>query len=145
MPSEQQATGWVVLCFGLSLLGPAALWLVAWAERASARPQRLRATVTAWSFLAPATAHLAMFSFGPILFALYLSVHRWSPIEPVQPFVGLANFRAVLTEPLVWISLRNTVLYALYVPVTMALALAVALMLRRSTWCGNGCTTPTSG
>jgi ABC-type sugar transport system permease subunit len=133
LPHEQLATGWVLLCVGLSLLGPAALWLVAWAERASARPQRLRETVTAWSFLAPATAHLAVFSFGPILFALYLSVHRWSPIEPVKPFVGLANFRAVLTDPLVWISLRNTVLYALYVPVTMALALAVALVLRRST------------
>jgi len=122
----------MVLCFGLSLLGPAALWLVAWAERMSARPQRLRETVTAWSFLAPAAAHLAVFSFGPILFALYLSVHRWSPIEPVKPFVGLANFRAVLTDPLVWISLRNTVLYALYVPLTMALALGVALVLRRS-------------
>ena len=133
LPAEQLASGWVVLCFGLALLGPAGLWLLGWAERASARPQRLRETVTAWTFLAPATAHLALFSFGPILFTVYLSVHRWSPIEPVKPFVGLANFRAVLSDPLVWISLRNTVLYALYVPVTMALALGVALVLRRST------------
>jgi ABC-type sugar transport system permease subunit len=132
LPAEQLATGWVVLCFALALLGPAGLWLLGWAERASARPQRLRETLTAWTFLAPATAHLALFSFGPILFTVYLSVHRWSPIEPVKPFVGLANFRAVLSDPLVWISLRNTVLYALYVPVTMALALGVALVLRRS-------------
>ena len=57
---------------------------------------------------------------------LYVSVH-----SAAGPFVGLANFRAVLWDPQVWLSLRNTVLYSLYVPVSMALALAVALVLSR--------------
>ena len=129
LPLETGSGGWLGLTLGLALLGPAALALVRWAEGLRARPRRLRETLTAWGFLAPATAHLAVFSFAPMLFALYLSVHRWSPIEPARPFVGLANFVAIAKDPLVWISLRNTVLYTLHVPVAMALALAVALAL----------------
>ncbi|OLC05943.1 MAG: hypothetical protein AUH42_06540 [Gemmatimonadetes bacterium 13_1_40CM_70_11] len=115
------------------MLGPLTLWALAWAARERRRPQRLRETLTAWGFLAPATAHLALFSFAPILFALVVSLHRWSPLEPVKPFVGLDNFVQVARDPLVWISLRNTALYALQVPVTMALALGVALALHRHT------------
>src|SRR5207247_44392 len=57
----------------------------------------------------------------------------WSLVEPVRPFVGVANFTRMLHDPLVWISLRNTVLYVLYVPVCAGVALALALALRRST------------
>jgi len=131
LPAEQLAGGWGVLTLGLALLGPLAASLAAWAARTAARPRRLRETMTAWGFLAPAALHLAVFSFAPILFALYLSVHRWSLVEPVKPFVGLANFGAMIRDPLVWISLRNTAVYALYVPMTMALALGVALVLNR--------------
>src|SRR5207244_6158373 len=73
---------------------------------------------------------LVVFSLVPLLFAGYLSVHRWSLIEPVRPFVGLENYARLLHDPLVWATLRNTVLYVLYVPVSAALALAVALALR---------------
>jgi multiple sugar transport system permease protein len=100
-------------------------------ERTAARP--LREAATAWGFLAPAGLHLALFSVGPMLFAVYLSVHGSSGgfLEPVRPYVGLTNFWAVLRDPLVWVSLGNAALYALYVPVSMALALAVALVLSR--------------
>jgi len=123
--------GWLALTLGLALLGPLGAWLAAWARREAARPQRLRETVAAWGFLTPAALHLAVFSFAPIAFALYLSVHRWSLVEPVKPFVGLENFTRLVRDPLVWISLRNTALYALSVPVTMAVALALALVLSR--------------
>ncbi|MBI1967796.1 MAG: sugar ABC transporter permease [Gemmatimonadetes bacterium] len=131
LPAEALAGRWLALLVGVALLGPAATWLAVWGVRAAARPQRLRETVTAWGFLAPAVLHLAVFSFGPICFALYLSVHRWGLIEPGRPFVGLANFTAVARDPLVWTSVRNTLVYALYVPVTMAIALGVAVVLNR--------------
>src|SRR3989442_14215941 len=122
------------LTLGLALLGPLAAALAAWGEREAARPQRLRETVAAWGFLTPSVLHLAVFSFAPILFALYLSLHRWSLVDPAKPFVGLANFAAMLRDPLVWISLRNTALYVLYVPVSMTLALGAALALDRRSW-----------
>jgi multiple sugar transport system permease protein len=109
-PGEASTGVWLVVLLGVALVGPLALPALQWTKR----------TATAWAFLAPAGLHLAVFSIGPLLLALNLSAHG-----------GLANVRAVVREPLVWASLRNTALYALYVPVTMALALAVALVLSR--------------
>lgn len=123
--------GWLVLTLALAAIGQLGALLLGWIERSRARPRALRETLAAWGFLAPATLHLAAFSFGPMLFALYLALHRWSPIEPARPFVGLANFVTVVRDPLVWISLRNTLLYTLHVPVAMAIALGMALLLRR--------------
>jgi len=131
LPGETTTGGWLWLCLALAGLSPAVAALRRWLERSRARPQRLRETLTAWGFLAPAAAHLAVFSFAPILFALYLSVHRWSLGESAKPFVGLENFGRVLRDPLVWISLRNTVLFTVQVPITMAIALGLALLLRR--------------
>ena len=115
-PEEGRAGGWMAAAFVLALLGP------------------LGVTGAAWGFLAPSALHLAVFSFAPLAFALYLSVHRWSLIEPVRPFVGLANYARLFHDTLVWTSLRNTVVYVLYVPVSMALALALALVLSGRSW-----------
>ncbi len=132
-PAQATTGGWLPLCLGLAALGPLLMWGLAWAARERANPRRRRETLVAWGFLAPATLHLAVFSLGPIAFALILAVHRWSLVEPVKTFVGLDNFIRLAHDPLVWISLRNTALYAVHVPVTMAIALGVALLLRRHT------------
>jgi len=131
LPLEAIAGSWATLAVALALLGPAAAAVALWGARAAARPRVFRETATAWTFLAPAALHLAVFSAGPMLFAAWLSLHRWSLVDPVRPFVGLANFAALGDDPLVGPSLRNTALYALYVPVTMALALVAALALNR--------------
>lgn len=130
LPGEVEVTAWRIVGLGVALLGPAFAALTGWFSRARARPRARRETLTAWGFLAPATLHLAVFAFAPIGFAAYLALHRWSPIEPVKPFVGLDNFTALARDPLVWISLRNTLLYTLHVPVAMAIALAFALALQ---------------
>lgn len=133
VPDEANAGGWLALTLALALLGPLGVWLIEWFARARTHPRSFHETLTAWGFLAPASLHLAVFSFGPMLFALYLSVHRWNPIEPVQPFVGVDNFVGLARDPLVWVSVRNTLLYTLHVPVAMAIALTIALLLRGRT------------
>jgi ABC-type sugar transport system permease subunit len=75
-----------------------------------------------------------VFTGAPIVFALYLSLHRWSVTEPVHPFVGLANYARLVRDPLVGQSLANAALYVLYVPVSLALALGVALLVNRRSW-----------
>jgi multiple sugar transport system permease protein len=126
LPAEAFTSGWFVPLLALALGGgPLVLRGLRWVERAARRPRELRETATAWGFLAPAALHLGLFSFGSILLAVYLSVHRFGG------GLGPTNFVAGLRDPLVWVSLRNTVLYALYVPVSMAIALAVALVLNR--------------
>ena len=130
-PAESSISVWLAILLGITLVGPLGFAGLHWAEQTTGRP--LRETVTAWGFLAPAGLHLAVFTAAPMLFALYLSVHGSSAgfLEPVRPYVGLANFRAVLGDRLVWASLGTTALYALYVPASMVLALAIALVLSR--------------
>ncbi len=95
------------------------------------RRLRLREALHAWAFLAPSLAHLLLFSIGPILFALYLSFHRWNLVEAQRPFVGLANYRSLLGDAGFGHALVNTALYVLFVPVGMAVALALALLVNR--------------
>ncbi len=84
-------------------------------------------------FVGPSLLHLAIFVLTPIIFAAWLSVHRWDIVVPDKPFAGLQNFAEMARDPTFWNALRNTFVYTLNVPVGMALALAVALVLHRST------------
>jgi multiple sugar transport system permease protein len=66
-----------------------------------------------------------------MLFAAYISLHTWSIVEPVKPFVGLANYTRLLADADFWHALGTSALYTLHVPVSMALALGLALLLNR--------------
>ncbi len=88
---------------------------------------------TAAIFIGPSLLHLAVFVLTPIAFAAWLSVHRWDIVVPQKPFVGLGNFADMAHDPTFWNALRNTFVYSLNVPIGMAVALAVALILHRST------------
>ena len=113
--AEIDAPRWLILLLPCALIGPLAMLLLGWGERTPVRRQR--ETAVAWGFLAPAALHLAVFTIGPALYAIYLA----SP----------ANVRALLRDPLTWITFRNTAVYALYVPVSIVLALGAALALHR--------------
>lgn len=128
-PVEAGPAPWLALLLGLAALGPLTALLAGWTLGAA--PRLRRETVAAWGFLAPSALHLVVFTIGPLLFAVYLSVHRFSPIEPPpRPFIGLAGYAEALESPHVWATLGRTLLYACYVPVCMGLALALALVVR---------------
>lgn len=114
------------LFFGLGLT----LVFMAGTMLAAQRPDRWR-LLTGYAFLAPSFAVLLVFIFVPLLFSLYLSVHQWNVISASKPFVGLDNFKALFGDRLFWRAFVNTVLYTLHVPVGMALALLIAVLLNR--------------
>lgn len=92
---------------------------------------------TALTFLAPSLFHLIVFIFTPIVFAAYLSVHRWDIVVADKPFVGLDNFREMLGDSTFWNALKNTFVYTLNVPLAMVFSLSIALMMhRRLKWIG---------
>ncbi len=128
-PGEAGTVVWLPILLGLAALGPLGTLLAAWSTATAPRPRR--ETVAAWGFLAPSALHLAAFCFVPLLLVLYVSVHRWSPIEPTRAFVALGNYGHLIRDPLVWSALARTLLYALYVPASMALALGLAVMIGR--------------
>ena len=115
VPAEIDAPRWLMLLLPCALIGPFAILLLRWAERTPVRQRR--ETAIAWGFFAPAGLHLLIFTIGPLLYAMYLA--------------SLTDFGALLRDPLTWISFRNTVVYALYVPVSLILALAAALAVHR--------------
>jgi len=91
-----------------------------------------RSSGSGYLFIAPATVYLAVFSVAPVLFAAYLSFHRWHLLKPDHPFVGLGNYRALLANPLFRNAICNTFVYvAASVPLGVATALAVALLVSR--------------
>lgn len=125
-PSLALATLALVL---LAACAAIAVGAVRWHAAAAGRPVRVRETLNAWGFLAPSFVHLAVFTIAPVAFLLWISVHDWDLLASNRPFVGLAHFRELGADPLFWRALRNGLVYALYVPVTMVAALAAALLL----------------
>lgn len=91
----------------------------------------LRPRLVPYAFIAPNLLLFTTFVFLPMLYAVYISFHRWTVIgEP--SFIGTANYQRLVTDPLFWQALKNTVVYSLgTVPATMALGLLLAVALNR--------------
>lgn len=86
--------------------------------------------LTPYLFLLPALAIMVVFMYLPILENFYYSLFRWSSIDPRLFYVGFDNYKRVLNDPIVAISLRNNVLYAVisvFFQVFIALVLAAIL------------------
>ena len=108
---------------------------------ASPAPPRRRRhrddTRLALLFILPASVGLLVFMVWPLLTGLYYSLTDYAILTPPE-WVGLENYRAMLTDPVFWKSLRVTVLYVLInigVQTVVALLIAVLMQrLTRSTW-----------
>ncbi|HKF77697.1 MAG TPA: sugar ABC transporter permease [Candidatus Dormibacteraeota bacterium] len=98
--------------------------------RARERATR-RLTLAGYGFLAPALVVLVIFLLAPAVWVFGLSLFKWDLIANNPVFVGLENFRILLThDDLWWQSVRQTVYYtAVSVPVSMALGLFLAVLL----------------
>ena len=93
----------------------------------------MRQTRAAWLFLAPALVILAVFVFWPIIQSVILSLHNWRFGEEVQAWVGLGNYEQMWNDRRFWNALENTVYFtAVFVPLGVAIPLALALMLNRA-------------
>ncbi|MET4432474.1 MULTISPECIES: sugar ABC transporter permease [unclassified Mycolicibacterium] len=93
--------------------------------------RRVGATVRGYALLAPSLFGMVTFLLLPMLVVVWLSLQRWDLLGPIE-YVGLANWRAVLTDATFAKSLGVTVLFiALVVPIQTALGLFAAAMLAR--------------
>jgi putative chitobiose transport system permease protein len=90
-------------------------------------------TRTAWAFLGPALLLLGLSVLVPALMALVMSVTQTGLDlgEPLR-FVGLANVRRLLADPMVWRVSTTTLLYLVgVVPPVVLGALALAVLVNR--------------
>ncbi len=93
--------------------------------------RRLRDNLVAYSFIAPNFLGFAVFTLGPILFAIALAFMSWDGSNEMR-FVGLGNFWYLFEDDSFKTAFWNTILYtALTVPLTMVCALILAVFLNQ--------------
>ena len=94
--------------------------------------RRLQDSFTIILFLAPAFALLFVFLVYPILRSVYFSLFDWNGLGPAVDFVGLDNFRRILTDNVFMKAVGNCLLIVvLSLAIQLPLALALALMVGR--------------
>lgn len=100
----------------------------------TARRPRFRGGLEVLPFLLPGLILFAIFVLWPLLQGLRISFYHWSVMPGAeQEFVGLANYKRALVDPVVRYAVRNTLLYvAVTVPGQMAFGMLVALALNSS-------------
>ncbi len=84
-----------------------------------------------YGFMAPTILVLGIFIVLPILYAVFLSLHKVRLLGGIKyEFIGFRNFTYLVEDDRVWIALRNTIEYvAIVVPSQTILALILAVTL----------------
>jgi ABC-type sugar transport system permease subunit len=90
---------------------------------------RIKKARWAYVFIAPFYILFAIFGLYPMLLSMYLSFTRWKGVGPMA-FAGLVNFGLIPKDKIFWQSMTNgVILFFLYVPIMLLLALALAVIL----------------
>ena len=89
-------------------------------------------------FSAPYLVFIVLVFAYPLVFAVWMSFHDYFFAAPGavvdRPFIGIENYRQVLTDPAVWRAFGNVGIFLLInVPLTVVLSLVLATALNRVT------------
>lgn len=104
------------------------------AERAAPRRRRPSPGL---DFISPALLVIAIFVVLPCIAGIAISFTRFDAIAPAR-FVGVQNYTRMLDDPMVRVSLLNTLYYVvLTLPTGLFLALAVAVLLHQKWFVGR--------
>lgn len=86
----------------------------------------------AWAFVAPTILGLIILNFYPVINTVYQSLCKTGDFGRGNTFVGLANYIKVFSAGETWLSLWNTIKYALVeVPFGVVIALVLAVFLNQ--------------
>ncbi|HSO49803.1 MAG TPA: sugar ABC transporter permease [Acidimicrobiia bacterium] len=104
------------------VVGVGGIWVLYWGmDRAiSAMPERAGSAVRPFAFAGPAMVLLAFYLVYPAVNTFILSFQNSAATE----FVGFENFQRIFTESVYLISIRNSVVWVLFVP---AVAVGIGL------------------
>lgn len=92
---------------------------------------RIKTTLTGYSFIAIAVVLVGVFLIYPIGFVIYISFHKWG-ILGAPKWVGLDNYAYLLSDDRFLKAVWNTVYYAvLAVPAQIILGLFLAVLVNR--------------
>jgi len=97
----------------------------------SPRQRARRQNLEALLFLSPWILGFLIFTAGPLIASVALSFMSWDVITPAK-WIGLANYKQLFHDHLMYVSLGNTLYYAaLSIPLHLIVALALAMLLNQ--------------
>ena len=107
--------------------------------RKKGRPLGSDGLLAASPFLLPSLIGLIIFSLLPLIISALISLTDWNGLDELtapgffaEHFIGLENFKNILTTPEFWNVLWNTLRYIImYIPLMLAASIAVATLLSR--------------
>lgn len=97
---------------------------------AQGNKRRIRQTLKAYAFMTPALLVLLVFTIVPIIGSLVLMFYDYSVLGTTR-FVGLNNFVRAFQDREFIISLKNSILFVVIVPVIQILSILLALLVNR--------------
>ncbi len=92
--------------------------------------------VRPWLFLAPAIIALGLYLAYPVFATFWLSLHQ-QRAGNVSEFVGLSNYSSMMAEPKFWESMRNNMLWLVFVPALATMFGLLVATLTDRIWWGN--------
>ena len=110
-------------------------------KREKNRGRRLneRSIFSASPFLTASLIGFAIFYFAPMIISVLISLTDWNGLDRLlapgfmaEHFIGLDNYKAILTGTEFWKVLKNTLVYiVLYIPLMLMVSTAIAALLSR--------------
>ncbi|WP_428983107.1 carbohydrate ABC transporter permease [Phytohabitans maris] len=96
------------------------------------RLSRLDTKFSPYLYVAPFFLLFAVFGAYPLVYTLWVSLHEWDLLAQEHPFVGLANYSALMSDGDFWNSVYNTLgIFVLSTVPQLLLALWLANLLNR--------------
>ncbi len=110
-------------------------------QRPAPRARRLRRILVPALFLSPVIVYALLFFAYPLVFGFVMSFENFNfeaLVKGSGPFVGLANYRAVLADPVTIAALRNTVIFTVAsVLFQVVISLGLAMLLNQRYFLGG--------
>lgn len=108
-------------------------------EKSRGRRLNERSFFSASSFLTASLIGFAIFYFVPMVISVVISLTDWNGLDRLlapgfmaEHFIGLDNYKAILTGTEFWKVLKNTLVYiVLYIPLMLMVSTAIAALLSR--------------
>src|SRR5919197_2751559 len=94
-------------------------------RRASSAPRRFQDSLLIVLFLLPALILFLLFVIYPIFRSIYFSTFNWNGLGPAVKYVGIENFKTILTDQVFLKAIKNVLLLVVF-SVGLQLPLALA-------------------
>ena len=95
----------------------------------------IRERIVGLLFIVPICLKVLIFTFGFMIYSLYMSFSDWSILKGTNAFIGLENYKDILSDPIFWKAIGNTVYLMLGIPIGMVIAFFKAMALNRNLPC----------